>query len=558
MTTTLPAMPAGIAGKPQEPGVLTARSAERIRVGIAGGGATWQVVDLAEDLRKRLRGIAALIAGLVGAALLIRLVFNYRSFLNLSPDGGTQLNTAVAHLCVTLIELWAVWQLRPRSGYALRAARRMEALVFGAVVVFVAQSQVGVIVGDSSNITIHPLTHSSAIALPWALVIVAYGVMIPNTWRRCAAALGIIVSVALFGAGLGFVLAPQEPRVLMLFLAQDVIWMGNAAAIVIYGAYRIEHLQEQANLGRELGQYRLGRQLGAGGMGEVYLAEHMLLRRPCAIKLIRSERAGDPKHLLRFEREVRTTATLTHPNTVQVFDYGHASDGTFYYVMEYLPGLTLENIVKTHGHLPAGRAVHFLCQLCDALQEAHAIGLIHRDIKPGNVMACERGGVPDVVKLLDFGLVLPVGKIDDGKLTQEGTLAGTPAYMSPEQADGQENVDLRTDIYSLGALAYFLLSGQPPFGNRTGIKMLAAHLYETPAPLVVRHPGVSADLEAVVLRCLAKDPANRFPSMEALKLALTECRNVAPWTTKEAATWWRDHPHITSEGVSRQTSTSTV
>lgn len=558
MTTTVPVMPAGKADGPQPPEALTARSAERIRVGIAGGGATWQVVDLAEDLRKRLRAIAALIAGLVGAALLVRLVFNYQSFLHLSPDRAALFNTAIAHLFLTLIELWAVWRLRPRSDYSLQSARRMELLVFGAVVVFVAQTQMGVIIGDSSNIAIHPLTHSSSIALPWALVIVAYGVMIPNTWRRCAAALGIIVTVAVFGVGLGFLWAPQEPRVLMLFLAQDVIWMGNAAAIVIYGAYRIENLQEQANLGRELGQYRLGRQLGAGGMGEVYLAEHKLLRRPCAIKLIRSERAGDPKNLLRFEREVRTTATLTHPNTVQVFDYGHTSDGTFYYVMEFLPGLTLEHIVKTHGHLPPGRAVHFLCQLCDALQEAHAVGLIHRDIKPGNVMACERGGVPDVVKLLDFGLVLPVGKLEDDKLTQEGTLAGTPAYMSPEQAEGQENVDLRTDIYSIGALAYFLLSGQPPFGNRTGIKMLAAHLYETPAALVERYPGVGADLNAVVLRCLAKDPASRFQTVEALKLAFTECRNVVPWTTKEAASWWRDHPDAPGPGAFRQTSTSTV
>src|SRR5262249_40413186 len=159
-----------------------------------------------------------------------------------------------------------------------------------------------------------------------------------------------------------------------------------------------------------------------------------LLRRPCAIKLIRPDRAGEPKHLLRFEREVQTTATLTHPNTVQIFDYGHAEDGTFYYVMEYLPGLTLEQLVKEHGPLPPARAIHFLRQVLGALREAHAIGLIHRDIKPGNVMVCERGGWHDTAKLLDFGLVMPPGQGQvSEKLTQDGAIAGTPAYMSPEQ-----------------------------------------------------------------------------------------------------------------------------
>lgn len=558
MTKTLPDVSPGTVDGPTSPGPQTARSAERFRVGIVGGIGTSQVVDLAEDLRKRLRCIAVLLAGLVGAALLLRLIFNYQSFFGQSPDRAARINTAVAHLCVVLVELWVVHRLRPRRDFSVVAARRSEVLVFAAVVLFVAQTQIGVLIGDRENIAVHPLTHSAAMALPWAMVLVTYGVLIPNTWRRCLAALCLMVTAALFGVGLGFSLAPQQPRVVVLFFVHDLIWMGNAVGIVVYGAYRIENLQEQAELGRQLGQYRLGRQLGAGGMGEVYLAEHMLLRRPCAIKLIRPERGGEPKHLLRFEREVRTTATLTHPNTVQVYDYGHASDGTFYYVMEFIPGLTLENIVKNHGPLPPGRTIHFLRQLCDALQEAHAIGLIHRDIKPGNVMACCRGGVPDVVKLLDFGLVLPVGGLDDGKLTQEGTLAGTPAYMSPEQAGGQENLDARTDIYSLGAVAYFLLTGQPPFGDRSVVKMLAAHIYETPGKPSERRPGIGADLEHVVLRCLAKEPTSRFPSMEALKLALSECRGVTPWTTEEAVAWWRSQSDAGNARDVRQATTFTA
>jgi len=271
-------------------------------------------------------------------------------------------------------------------------------------------------------------------------------------------------------------------------------------------------------------------------MGEVYLAEHILLRRPCAIKLIRPDRAGDAQHLRRFEREVKATATLSHPNTVQVYDYGHAEDGTFYYVMEYLPGLTLEQLVERHGPLPANRAIHFLRQVCGALSEAHAIGLIHRDIKPGNVMICERGGIQDVVKLLDFGLVLPPpGDAAGDKLTQDGTITGTPAYLSPEQAGGQEAVEARCDIYSAGALAYFLLTGRPPFAGRTGMKMIAAHLYEVPEPLSRHRPDVPADLEVVILRCLAKDPNARFPDAESLNAALSSCGAAGQWTARDAA-----------------------
>jgi serine/threonine-protein kinase len=250
-----------------------------------------------------------------------------------------------------------------------------------------------------------------------------------------------------------------------------------------------------------------------------------LLRRPCAIKVIRPERARNNQALLRFEREVQTTATLTHPNTVQIFDYGHAEDGTFYYVMEYLPGLTLEQLVKNEGPLPAPRAVHLIRQVCGALREAHAIGLIHRDIKPSNVMVCERGGQHDTAKLLDFGLVSLRGAgSDEQNFPREGAVAGTPAYMSPEQATINETIDARSDIYSVGALAYFLLTGSPPFADRSAVDMLAAHMYEMPPPLTQRRPTVPADLEAVVLRCLAKQPDKRYADAETLDAALARCR----------------------------------
>jgi eukaryotic-like serine/threonine-protein kinase len=319
-------------------------------------------------------------------------------------------------------------------------------------------------------------------------------------------------------------------------LLQIGFFVALAAVIAVVACSRIEILRRQAGEARKLGQYVLKEKLGEGGMGEVYLAQHVLLRRPCALKLIRPERAGDSKNLRRFEREVQATATLTHPNTVQVYDYGHTEDGTFYYVMEYLPGSTLEALVKQAGPLPPARAIHFLRQVCGALEEAHARGLIHRDIKPGNVMICERGGIPDVAKLLDFGRVLPpAGDADDDKLTQDGTVAGTPAYLSPEQAGGEGTVDARSDIYSVGALAYLLLTGRPPFAGRTGMKMIAAHLYEVPEPLSRHRPDVPADLEAVILRCLAKDPNAGFPDAASLNAALSSCAAAGQWTARDAA-----------------------
>ena len=202
-------------------------------------------------------------------------------------------------------------------------------------------------------------------------------------------------------------------------------------------------------------------------MGEVYLAEHQLLKRPCAIKLIRPDRAGDPRALARFEREVRTTARLSHPNTVEIYDYGRTEDGTFYYVMEYLSGLSLADLVERHGPLPPGRAIYLLRQACGALAEAHAAGLVHRDLKPANIFAARRGGLHDVAKLLDFGLVLPTAEpVAPPSSAGTATIAGSPLYMAPEQATGDARPDARSDLYGLGAVAYYLLTGRAPFEGR--------------------------------------------------------------------------------------------
>jgi serine/threonine-protein kinase len=366
--------------------------------------------------------------------------------------------------------------------------------------------------------------------LLFVLLIVSYATLIPSDWRRCTLVVGVMALTPMTILVAACVLVAGNP---FAFFQQCVltpgIILGITVAIAAYGTHRIELLRQEAAEARKLGQYQLKQRLGAGGMGEVYLAEHLLLKQPCALKLIRPERAGDSATLRRFEREVQATARLKHWNTVQIYDYGHAQDGTFYYVMEYLPGLTLEQLVKRNGPLSPARTVHLLRQVCLSLREAHGLGLVHRDIKPANIMLCERGGVPDVVKLLDFGLVKAVGPgRSEETLTQEGSIAGTPAYMSPEQARGQDHLDGRTDIYSLGAVAYFLLTGGPPFPRGKAVEVIVAHIHEPVRPLTELRGEVPLDLEAVVLRCLEKEPSRRFADMSGLHEALKGCLCAEP------------------------------
>ncbi len=355
----------------------------------------------------------------------------------------------------------------------------------------------------------------------WVLTVVAYGTLIPNTARRTAVAMVILVVASLIpvasGVADGTIPGPLGPLVVVLTL----LVVGSAALITWFGTSRYETVARREAAARELGQYVLGARLGAGGMGEVYHAEHRLLRRSVAVKLITPAQAGSPDAIARFEREAQATAGLTHPNTVQLFDYGRSDDGTFYCVMEYLPGDTLEALVDRDGPMPAGRAVHVLTQLCGALAEAHAKGLVHRDIKPSNVMMTERGGVQDVAKLLDFGLVAGDRALaGDGRLTAVGMFVGTPEFMSPEQcAGGELDVGPASDLYALGALAYYLLAGRSPFHGRSATQMLAAHLYETPKSLRDQ-AEVPLALAAVIERCLAKSPDDRFADAAAVAVAL--------------------------------------
>ena len=310
------------------------------------------------------------------------------------------------------------------------------------------------------------------------------------------------------------------------------------------GLDTISRLRQQVVEARQLGQYRLGRRIGSGGMGDVYLAEHQLLKRPCAVKLIRPGEMLRAETIKRFEREVRINATLSHPNIVEIFDYGRTEEGVYYYVMEYLPGLSLAELVKLHGPLPPERAVYLLRQVCLALHEAHEAGVIHRDIKPSNIFAARRGGRDDVAKLLDFGLVQPASTAVAPDPSGEGRIVGTPLYMSPEQAMGERTLDARSDIYSLGAVAYFLLTGRPPFDEGTAIAALIAHARDQALPPSRFRDDLPEDLDRIVMRCLAKDPADRFPDAESLELALAECSCAGKWDKYQANRWWRERGRL--------------
>jgi len=314
----------------------------------------------------------------------------------------------------------------------------------------------------------------------------------------------------------------------------------TATSKVIYG------LRQEVRDARRLGQYTLTEKLGQGGMGAVYRARHALLRRPCAIKLLPPDKFG-PESVARFEREVQLTAELTHPNTIRVFDYGRTPDGVFYYVMEHLEGAALDTVIAEAGPMPAGRVIHVLDQVAGALIEAHGIGLIHRDIKPANIFLSWQGGVPDVAKVLDFGLVKQVNQADlDGTkeqpLTQDNSVTGTPQYMAPEAITSPDSLDARADLYSLGAVGYYLLTGEHVFTGRSLIEILSHHLHTPPVPPSQRLGAtLPSDLETLVMACLAKSPEARPPSARELQAALRACLDVRSWGEGDARDWFETH-----------------
>jgi serine/threonine-protein kinase len=384
---------------------------------------------------------------------------------------------------------------------------------------------------------------SVALSVPLAMSYTLLGrsIIVPSSFRRTLwiSAAGAAPTVVYFtrqSVAAAFEQSPDAGRIFVLF---GTLWCVFAVLAAAVNSRQLYGLRARIREIGKLGQYTLEEKLGEGGMGTVYRATHAMLRRPAAIKLLGKDRSSE-KDQVRFEREVQLTSTLTHPNTIDIFDYGRTADGVFYYVMEYLDGLDLDRFVKQYGPLEPARAIHILAQVCGALGEAHARQLIHRDIKPANIVLTDRIDEPDVVKVVDFGLVRTLAT--DGDASRSEAITGTPMYLSPEAITTPEAVDERTDIYALGAVAYFLLAGRDVFSGETVVEVLSRHMLQEPSPPSVHLPKpLPADLERLVLQCLSKKPAERPQSASTLRASLLACEDAARYDRTAAFAWWREH-----------------
>jgi plasmid stabilization system protein ParE len=390
--------------------------------------------------------------------------------------------------------------------------------------------------------------HQGYLGLSWVAVwVVLFTIVVPTSPRRALfTALASVSSVpvvigALIAAG-GTSLRLDLPQFFFGLVFPYILVVGMAYV----GARVVYQLGTEVKRARELGSYRLEKKLGEGGMGEVWQARHRMLARPAAIKLIRPSptegRAGiSDEAVRRFEREAQVIARLRSPHTVELFDFGRAADGSFYYVMELLDGLDADSLLRRFGPVPPERAIYLLRQVCHSLSEAQSCGLVHRDVKPANIFLCRYGEEYDFVKVLDFGIV---GTVRDGAAepsllqTRENTVRGTPAFIAPEQAMGGP-VDGRADIYATGCVAYWLLTGQLVFTADTMMGLLLQHAHTPPVPPSSRTDRpIPPDLEAIVLSCLAKDPAQRPQSARELSLRLADLEGAGDWTQDRAREWW--------------------
>jgi serine/threonine-protein kinase len=476
--------------------------------------------DAPELLRTRL-----VLLGKVGVS--IALPFNVVGIaLDLLPGDRTLGQALVAvdnvvPMLVTLV-LAALWKLPPRL-----SLRGLLALDFGFLPLVDA-----LFLWAASHIETTPPAPLATLAFVFAAL--GRAIVVPSSPRRTLVATAVGALPTALGAwslleAVGSLRVPQT-AITILWHAGAVV-LSTVTSSVIYG------LRREVNQARKLGQYTLLRRIGAGGMGEVYLASHALLRRPTAVKLLRAGKGGRA-HFERFEREVQLTSQLSHPNTISVYDYGRTPDGTFYYAMEYLEGLTLQELGSVDGPQPAARVVRLIHSVCDALSEAHDVGLIHRDIKPANIFVCERGGRADVVKVMDFGLVKSLDGLEPS-VTATNAVIGTPLYLSPESIDRPSEIDARSDLYAVGCVAYFLLTGEPPFHGASTIEVCLGHLHTAPTPPSERvGEPISAELEALILECLAKRPEERPQTARQICERLASLPEFGAWTEADALAWW--------------------
>ncbi len=437
-----------------------------------------------------------------------------------------------------------------RKRWRLRQLRVLEAAAFVTVTLYLAATTYAVGVADLAACA----AAWTSTLLGFGLLMIAYGVFVLNTLARAVVGV-VVIGAAPLAAALLLVRAhTAAPGAAFDAVATGRLFetgfvLGGSAAVAVFAAFVTYTLFTYAYDQRKRTYYDLEERIGSGGMGEVWRGRHQTLARATAIKLVREDRlkgvdADQARRvLLRFEREAKATAALRSPHTIEVYDFGVTGDGHFFYAMEFLDGFDLQSLVERFGPVPAERAVHVLVQACDSLADAQDSGLIHRDIKPANLFLCRLGPSCDHVKLLDFGLVQHEHPVSESaKLTQEGTTAGTPAYMAPEIVVARNGVDHRSDIYALGCVAYWLATGTLVFDTASGVAQIVEHVKTVPTPPSARSDlPLPSRLEAIIMTCLEKDPANRFHDARAMSAALREVPLAEPWDTGRAEAWWDLH-----------------
>ncbi len=497
-----------------------------------------QTTDSREFLQQRVAAFGLAVAVILLLSLLARLAlglgFNYMTREVAHPSFWAH---AVSWVPVTL-----VWLICRSRSLGTRTIQLIEGL--GLVLTSICLVVMG------ANL---PAAAGAATTTAYSLsfVLIARAVFVPSTARHTAW-LGLAVGIPLVAAVYmnflnvdldvwnehGFFRKITDRRVLARSQAIQIAFAWSLTTLLAAWATRVIYgLRRDVRDAKKLGQYIVEEKLGEGGMGKVYRAQHGMLKRPTAIKLLSPER-NTPEDLDRFRREVQMTAKLKHPNTVTIYDYGRTDEGTFYYAMEFLDGVTLLEVVKAEGYLPQSRVVHILRQCAMALQEAHGMGLVHRDIKPNNIMLTQQGGVHDVTKVLDFGLVKNIGPSTDATNTVSEAIIGTPRFMSPEQILDPPSIDARSDLYALGAVGYYLLTGDFVFEGTNAIEICAQHLSSEPElPSLRTEREVDPELELLIMQCLEKKRDDRPSS--ALEVAhRLDGLAIEAWSQDRASEWW--------------------
>ena len=490
-------------------------------------------------------GLSIAVAGAIG--LVFRLVIGLASGTLLEKLGepGFWLHAAAIVPCLAM---WLVCRGGPRPLETVVAAETMGLL-------FASVGYIGM------GMTIPPEVGAdviTAFALSFALF--SRAVFVPSTARH-SAMLGLLIGVPLVGMMalhyrdvdpamwrmVGYDTRGFEPSTIIISTAlMTTMWWTLTVGLSSIASYVIHRLRSEVSTIRSLGQYQLERKLGEGAMGVVYQATHGMLKRPTAVKLLRPELGGREVHDL-FRREVQLTATLKHPHTITIYDYGRTPEGLFYYAMELLDGASLQDLVEATGPQPVPRVVCILRDVALALDEAHSVGLIHRDVKPSNIMLTRQVGSYDFVKVVDFGLVKRISDEDDSETSVTRSIKGTPHYLSPEGVNTPNEVDARSDLYSLGAVGYYLLTGRPVFEGDTVFEVCMQHVQAAPPPMSeARGEPVPKQLEELILSCLAKNKDERPTSAQAFADALDQL-DLPPWTRADAERWWQRYGHLVEE-----------